>query len=112
MAVGAVAAVLAIYAVTSLVWDEPELAGATLCFGLATLVVCWLAEGRADVACALIAMVVGPLFEIAVVGLDVTEYADAADNLFGVPFWLPALYLAAGVAAARIAAMLAVRPAR
>jgi hypothetical protein len=109
VAVGAVAAVLAIYAITSLVWDQTELAGATLCFALAVIVVCWLAESWADVACGLIAMVVGPLFEIAVVELEVTEYHADADNLLGVPFWLPALYLAAGTAAARIATMLAAR---
>ena len=54
----------AIYALTSVVVDEPELAAVTLCYALAVVVISWLAASWADVACALIAAVVGPLFEI------------------------------------------------
>jgi hypothetical protein len=71
--VGAIAAVLAIYAVTAVVYDEPEGPVTVLVLTLAVLVVCWLADGWAAIACGLAAAVVGPLAEIAIVGLDLAE---------------------------------------
>jgi hypothetical protein len=76
---------------------------------LAVLVVCWLADGWAAIACGLAAAIVGPLAEIAIVELDLAEYAPSADSLFGVPLWLPALYLAFGVVAARLAELVVAR---
>jgi hypothetical protein len=106
---GAVAAVLAIYALTALVYDEPEGPATVLVYALAFLVVCWLADGWAVVVCGLTAAVAGPLAEIAIVELDLAEYADAANSLLGVALCLPALYLAFGVVAARLAELLVAR---
>ena len=107
--VGAIASVLAIYAITALVYDEPEGPATTLVLMLAVLVVCWLANGWPALACGLAAAVVGPLAEIVIVKLDLAEYAESADSLFGVALWLPALYLAFGVVVARLTELLVAR---
>jgi hypothetical protein len=106
---GAIAAVLAIYAVTALVYDEPATPATALICLLAVLVACWLADGLAALACGLAAAVVGPLAEIAIVELELSRYADSADELGGVALWLPALYFAFGVVAARLAELLVAR---
>jgi hypothetical protein len=107
--VGGIAAVLAIYAVTALVYDEPEGPATVLVLLLAVLVACWLADGWPALVCGLAAAIVGPLAEIVIVELDLAEYADSADSLFGVALWLPALYLAFGVVAARLAELVVAR---
>ena len=107
--VAGIAAVLAIYAITALAYDEPELPATALTLMLAVLVACWLADGWPALACGLAAAVVGPLAEIAIVKLDLAEYAESADSLFGVALWLPALYLAFGVVVARLAELLVAR---
>lgn len=109
MGVGAIAAVLAVYAVTALVYDEPEGPATTLIVMLAVLVACWLGGGRPAIACGLAAAVVGPLAEILIVNLDLSEYSASADTLFGVALWLPALYFAFGVVVARLAELLVAR---
>jgi hypothetical protein len=106
---GAIAAVLGIYAVTALVYDGPEEPATALVFALAVLVVCWLADGRPALVCGIAAAIVGPVAEIAIVKLDLAEYAPSADTLFGVPLWLPALYLAFGVVVARLAELMVAR---
>jgi hypothetical protein len=103
----AFASVVAIYSVTSVAGDDGTPAVA-LVFSLGVLVACFLAD-RPGVICGLIAAVIGPLAEIAIVGLDLSEYTDPNDSLFGVGLWLPGLYLAFGVAAARIAELLVAR---
>jgi hypothetical protein len=108
-AAAAIAAVLAIYAITALVYAEPEGAATTLVLMLAVLVVCWLADGWPAVVCGITAAIVGPAAEIVVVELELTEYAESSDSLFGVALWLPALYLAFGVVAARLAELLVAR---
>jgi hypothetical protein len=105
----AIASVLAIYAITALVYDEPEGPATTLVLMLAVLVGCWLADGWPTLVCGLAAAVVGPLAEIVIVKLDLAEYAESADSLFGVALWLPALYLAFGVVVARLAELLVAR---
>ena len=107
--VGAIAAVLAIYAVTALVYDQPEGPATTLIVTLAVIVACWLAGGRPAIVCGLVAAVAGPLAEIVIVELDLAEYAPSADSLFGVALWLPALYFAFGFVAARLAELLVAR---
>jgi hypothetical protein len=107
--IGAIAAVLALYAVTALVYDQPEGPATTLIVMLAVLIACWLAGGRPAIACGLAAAVAGPLAEIVIVELDLAEYADSADSLFGVALWLPALYFAFGFVAARLAELLVAR---
>jgi hypothetical protein len=105
----AIAAVLAIYAITALIYDEPEGPATTLVLMLAVLIVCWLADGWPALACGLAAAVAGPVAEIVIVKLDLAEYAESADSRFGVALWLPALYLAFGVVAARLAELLVAR---
>jgi hypothetical protein len=105
----AIVSVLAIYAITALVYDQPEGPATTLILMLAVLVVCWLADGWPALACGLAAAVAGPVAEIVIVKLDLAEYAESADALFGVALWLPALYLAFGVVAGRLAELLVAR---
>ena len=106
---GAIAAVLAIYATTALVHDEPEGAATTLIVMLALLVACWLADGWPAIACGLAAAIVGPLAEVVIVELELAEYSESSDSLFGVALWLPALYFAFGIVAARLAELLVAR---
>ncbi len=109
IAVGGIAAVLAIYAVTALVFDQPEGPATTLVLMLAILVAAWLADGWPAIVCGLLAAVIGPIAEMLIVELELSRYAESADSLFGVPLWLPALYLAFGVVAARLAELLVAR---
>lgn len=109
VALGAIAAVLALYALTALVYDEPEGPATTLIVMLALLIACWLAGGRPAIICGLVAAVVGPLAEILIVELDLAEYSSLADSLFGVALWLPALYFSFGFVAARLAELLVAR---
>jgi hypothetical protein len=106
---GAIAAVLAIYAITALVYDQPEGPATTLIVMLAVLVACWLGGGTPAFACGVAAAIVGPVAEIVIVELDLAEYAPSADTLAGVALWLPALYLAFGYVAARLAELLVAR---
>jgi hypothetical protein len=106
LGVAAIAAVLAIYALTALVYDEPVGPATTLIVMLAVLVVAWLADGWPAIVCALAAAVFGPLAEMVIVEAELAEYAGSADQLGGVPYWLPALYLAFGAVAARLAELL------
>lgn len=107
--VAAIAAVIGIYAVTALVYDQPEVPATTLVFTLAVIVAAWLADGWETIACGLAAAIVGPLAEILIVELELSRYSEDADSLLGVPLWLPALYLAFGVVVARLAELLVAR---
>jgi hypothetical protein len=104
IAVAAGASVMAIYAITSLVGNDGT-AAVALVTTLGVLCVCAFAD-RPGLICGLIAVAVGPLIEIAIVKLDLSEYTASNDGLLGVGFWLPGLYLAFGVAAARITEVL------
>ncbi len=107
--IAAIAAVLALYAVTALLYDQPEGPATTLIVMLAVLIACGLAGGRPAVICGLVAAIAGPVAEIVIVELDLAKYADSADTLFGVALWLPALYFAFGFVAARLAELLVAR---
>jgi hypothetical protein len=107
IAVAAGVSVVAIYAVTSLVGNDGSAAVALVTM-LGVLSACAFAD-RPGLMCGVIAMVVGPLIEIAIVHLDLSEYTNPNDALFGVGLWLPGLYLAFGVAAARITEVLVAR---
>ena len=109
LGLAAIAAVLAIYAVTALVYDEPEGPATTLVVMLAVLVACWLGGGGPALVCGIAAALIGPLAEIVIVELELAEYAPAADSLAGVALWLPALYFAFGYVAARLAELLVAR---
>jgi hypothetical protein len=105
---GAIAAVVGIYALTSIVGDDGTESVALLA-ALAVLTACVLADGRAAIICGLAAAIGGPLAEIAIVELEWSEYSASNDRLLGVALWLIPLYFAFGVAVARIAEVLVAR---
>lgn len=109
-AAAAVAAVLAIYAITALVSDRPEGAGTTLIVMLAALTAVRFASGGAAVLCGIAAALAGPAAEIVVVELDLAAYGADADGLAGVALWLPALYFAFGVVVSRLVELAATSP--
>ena len=59
--------------------------------------------GTPALICAIAAAILGPLAEILIVEADLAMYAPSADGLAGVAEWLPALYFAFGIVAARLA---------
>jgi hypothetical protein len=105
--VGALAAVIGIYAITSFAGDDGTPAVA-LTGSLAVITACFLAD-RPGVICGLVAAALGPLAEIVIIELERSEYTAANDSLFGVAPWLPPLYFAFGVAVARITELLVAR---
>jgi hypothetical protein len=109
IAVAAIAAVLALYALTAIVHDEAELPSTVLIVGLAILIGFWLGGGTPALICALLIAVIGPAVEIVIVELDLAAYGESADGLLGVAPWLPALYFAFGFVAARLAELLVAR---
>jgi hypothetical protein len=104
LAVGAGAAVVGIYSITSLAGDD-GIAAVALVATLAVITACVLADGP-GLICGLAAALVGPIAEIVIVNLDLSEYTALNDSLFGVGLWLPGLYFAFGVAVARITELL------
>jgi hypothetical protein len=109
VAVGAVAVVIGIYALTALVLDEPLLPAAVVIYVLAAVVWHISGDGWASAACGIAAAVFGTTVEILLSAAGVFEYDPSIDLLLGVPPWLPALYFAFGVAVARLAELLAAR---
>jgi hypothetical protein len=105
--IAAGAAVLGIYSLTSLTGDDGA-AAVTLIVALAVITACVLGD-RPGIICGLLAAAIGPLVEIVIVELDLSEYTAANDSLFGVGLWLPGLYFAFGVAVARITELLVAR---
>lgn len=100
--VGAVGVVIGIYAVTALVRDEPLLPSSVIVFMLAAIAWHVSGDGWAATICGLVAAGVGTIVEIILVQVGFFSYAPEIDLLFGVPPWLPALYFAFGVVAARL----------
>lgn len=107
----AIASVLAIYAVTAVVSDEPEGVATTLTVMLTVLCVARYASGAAALVCGAAAAVLGPVVEIVVVEIDAARYGESCDGLFGVAWWLVPLYFAFGVAVSRLAELWAGRSA-
>lgn len=101
-ALAAVASVIAIYALSAVVTDEDPLSATVLIWALALLVLARFGGGRPALICATAAAVLGPLAEILVVEAGLSRYSPDADGLLGVAEWLPALYFAFGVVAARL----------
>lgn len=97
-----VSAVVALYAVTALMRDEPATVSVVLVGALALVIWSWWdpSPGALAVACA--AAILGPLFEIGVVQIGAASYAGDSDGLAGVAPWLPCLYFAAGAVASRL----------
>ncbi|MEJ7875788.1 MAG: hypothetical protein WKF62_03935 [Solirubrobacterales bacterium] len=105
-AVTAIASVIALYALTAVVTDETPLASTVLIWALAIVIATRFGGGMPALACAISAAVLGPLAEILVVNAELARYAPSADGLLGVAEWLPALYFAFGIVAARLAEIL------
>lgn len=101
-AVAMIAAVLALYALTALVRGEPQPAAVVICWAVAALIVARWARGPAELGCAALAAVVGVGTEALLAAAGVFSYADDISRFGGVASWLPALYLAYGVVAARL----------
>jgi hypothetical protein len=99
---GAAGAVLALYALTATLSDQPELVGIVLVSALGVAVWAWWDPSPGAALGGAIAAVAGPLAEIAVVASGASSYAPDSDGLLGVAPWLPGLYFAAGAVAFRL----------
>ena len=106
----ALASVLAIYLLTSILSDEATIASMALIVCLAALVVVRFGDGRPAIICAAVAAVAGPLVEIVESEAGIFEYAENVDDLFGVAPWLVPLYFAFGVVCARLGEILSGPP--
>lgn len=102
-----IAAVIALYALTAIVRGEPAAVGIVLCYSVAALICARFARGRIDLLCAILAALFGVGTEIILSAAGVFEYADDVKQIGGAAAWLPALYLAYGVVAARLGVLLA-----
>jgi hypothetical protein len=95
----AVAAVLALYALTAVLRGQPAIVSVTLCTALALVI--WAgwdpSAGAFALGCG--CALIGPLVEIGVVALGGAAYAEDSRALFGVAPTLPPLYFAAGAVA-------------
>ena len=94
-----VAAVVSTYVVTALVHGAPGVPATALICALAAITWCALGD-RPAVVCGVLAALIGPVVEIALVEMGVFRYAESCDQLFGVGPWLIPLYFAFGVVAA------------
>jgi hypothetical protein len=94
--------VLALYALTAVVHDEPTTVSVTLTGALAIAIWSWWDPSPGSLLIAISAAVLGPLAEIGIVETGASSYASNADDLGGVAPWLPCLYFAAGAVAARL----------
>ena len=106
-AAAAIASVIALYALTAVVTGEESLAATVLIWALALVIAARFGGGMPALACAVSAAILGPLAEILVVEAELARYSPSADGLIGVAEWLPALYFAFGIVAARLAELLA-----
>ena len=97
-----VAAVLALYALTATLRDQPETVSVILTGALGVLVWAWWDPSPGAALGGAVAAVTGPLVEIGVVALGAASYAGDSDGLFGVAPWLTGLYFAAGAVAFRL----------
>ncbi len=103
--------VIGLYALTAVLRGEPLTPATVLCFCAAIAICLRIGGGRPALICGVLAAIIGTVVEIVLVALDAAAYAEEIDTLAGVAPWLPALYLAFGFVAARLAELLAV-PAR
>ncbi len=94
-----VAARVGTYVTTALVHTAPAVPGTALIVTMAVITWCALGD-KQSVVCGLIAAVIGPLVEIALVEMGVFAYQTDSDGLFGVGPFLPPLCFGFGVVAA------------
>lgn len=98
----AAAAVLALYALTAVVHEQPQTVSMVLCSAVAILVWGIWDPSRGAALGGAIAAAAGPLAEIGVVAAGAASYAEDSDGLVGVAPWLVPLYFAAGAVAYRL----------
>ena len=96
-----IAAVIGTYVTTALVHSAPTVPSTALIVAMAVITWCVLGD-KSSVVCGVIAAIIGPIVEIALVKIDVFAYHDDSDALLGVGPWLPALYFAFGVVVAML----------
>jgi hypothetical protein len=98
----AAAAVLALYALTAVVHDQPDTVSIVMTGAIAVVIWgVWDPSPGAALGGA-IAAVTGPLAEIAIVALGPEADGPESDQMAGVAPWLPCLYFAAGAVAFRL----------
>jgi hypothetical protein len=102
-----ISSILALYALTAIVRGEPQDVAIVIVYAVAALICASFATGPADLACGLLAALFGVTTEIILAAAGVFEYAGDVSRVAGVASWLPALYLAYGVVAARLGLMAA-----
>jgi hypothetical protein len=98
---GAVAAMMALYAVTALVRHQP-LGPATLLVASLVALLTAVIGDRASAICGLAAGAGGTVIEIALIAAKQFRYADDIGVFLTVAPWTPPLYFAFGVVAARL----------
>jgi len=102
-----IAAVVGLYALTALVRGEPQAPSVVLVYALAALICASFARSPADLVCGGLAAIFGVGGEIVLSAAGTFEYAEDVSRLAGVASWLPALYVAFGVVAARLGELMA-----
>lgn len=95
-AVAAMALVLGLYFLTTLVADAPQIAANGICWTAAIVIWIWWDSSRPALVGALAATIIGPMAEIVMVEFGASRYLPGHDQLLGVAPWLLALYFAAG----------------
>lgn len=106
-AVTGAAAVLALYALTAVVSEQPDTVSVLLIGSLAVVIWSWWDPSPGSLAIAAAAAVIGPLAEIGVMETGAASYSESADSLGGVAPWLTGLYFAAGAVGSRLWAAIA-----
>ena len=101
------AVVLALYALTATLRGQETTVSVVLCGAIAVAVWAWWDPSPRSLAVALVAAVLGPVAEMAVVAAGASHYTSGSDALGGVAPWLPCLYFAAGAVASGILRALA-----
>ena len=104
-----IAAVIGLYALTALLRGEPQASGAVLAYAVGALICARWARDHVDLLCAGLAAVFGVGAEMILSAAGVFKYSDDVEQVAGVAIWLPALYLAYGVVAARLGSLLGER---
>ncbi len=94
-AVLAIAAVLALHALTAVLRGQPSTVSITLCTALAVMIWAWWDPSSRTFVVACVGAVLGPLVEIGFVSLGAVSYATDSRALAGVAPSLPCLYFAA-----------------
>ena len=96
------AVVLALYALTATLHDQPATVSVVLCGAIAVAVWAWWGPTTRSLAVAAGAAILGPVAEMGVVASGAAHYASDSDSLGGVAPWLPCLYFAAGAVASGV----------